>query len=105
MKHRARRGHRIDASARHLFPYPALKPGCYGRDVDGAWYCCAPRKREVFIVCLESHTVTEHEDGTISVSPSIMFSNGKSVRWHGRLERGMWREMELPDSRAAQEAA
>ena len=32
------------------------------------------------------HTVTEHEDGTITVHPSIVTST-----WHGWLERGVWR--------------
>lgn len=47
---------------------------------------------------LANHTVTEHEDGTITVSPSILVSttrpkDGNSVQlWHGFLERGIWRE-------------
>ena len=32
------------------------------------------------------HSVTEHEDGTITVHPSIVTST-----WHGWLERGVWR--------------
>lgn len=36
-----------------------------------------------------SHTV--HEDGTITVSPSILDS-GNENGWHGFLERGVWRE-------------
>lgn len=31
------------------------------------------------------HAVTEHEDGTITVSPSIVTSS-----WHGWLVRGVW---------------
>lgn len=34
------------------------------------------------------HTVTEHDDGTITVYPSIVTST-----WHGWLERGMWRSV------------
>lgn len=34
------------------------------------------------------HTVVEHEDGTITVHPSIVTS-----RWHGWLERGVWRSV------------
>jgi hypothetical protein len=37
------------------------------------------------------HQVTEHDDGTITVSPSIACDNGIS-KWHGFLERGVWRE-------------
>lgn len=36
------------------------------------------------------HTVTEHEDGTITVSPSIL--DDAPGGWHGFLERGVWRE-------------
>ncbi len=35
-------------------------------------------------------TVEEHEDGTISLSPSILDCETK---WHGFLERGQWREV------------
>lgn len=46
---------------------------------------------------LTDHEVTEHEDGTITVSPSILVSTsdeqGAPVEcWHGYLERGVWRE-------------
>lgn len=45
---------------------------------------------------LAGHDVTEHEDGTITVSPSIAVSTrraGQDIRlWHGYLERGVWRE-------------
>lgn len=34
------------------------------------------------------HSVQEHEDGTITVSPSIVTST-----WHGFLERGVWRSV------------
>lgn len=34
------------------------------------------------------HTVTEHDDGTITVSPSIVTHS-----WHGWLERGHWRSV------------
>lgn len=47
---------------------------------------------------LRAHKVTEHEDGTITVSPSILCRgyNGRTERneeWHGYLERGVWREV------------
>jgi hypothetical protein len=40
---------------------------------------------------LSGHSVTEHDDGTITVSPSIL-DDGRSV-WHGYLERGAWRQI------------
>lgn len=39
---------------------------------------------------LRTHTVTEHEDGTITVSPSIFDAPDG---WHGFLERGVWRSV------------
>lgn len=43
---------------------------------------------------LEGWDVTEHEDGTVTVSPSILDAdpekNGQG--WHGYLERGVWRQ-------------
>lgn len=40
---------------------------------------------------LRNHEVTEHEDGTITVSPSILVHNWDVGDWHGFLERGVWR--------------
>lgn len=42
---------------------------------------------------LASHDVVEHEDGTITVSPSILVTQGADISWHGYLERGVWREV------------
>jgi hypothetical protein len=41
---------------------------------------------------LSRHDVVEHEDGTITVSPSILVTQGEGRQWHGYLERGIWRE-------------
>jgi hypothetical protein len=44
---------------------------------------------------LAKHDVIEHEDGTITVSPSILitgYEGDHQVQWHGYLERGRWRE-------------
>lgn len=39
------------------------------------------------------HTVTEHDDGTITVSPSILSTMADHGHdWHGFLEHGVWRE-------------
>jgi hypothetical protein len=44
----------------------------------------------------ENHHVTEHDDGTITVDPSIWcHSGGESHNercWHGFLRKGVWRE-------------
>lgn len=43
---------------------------------------------------LGKHEVTEHEDGTITVSPSILSTTATHGHdWHGYLERGVWREV------------
>lgn len=74
--------------------YHGLKELEYGKDPrDGKWYCSAPGKH---FGCLDGHTVVEHEDGTISVSPSILISvpdNSGNIHelWHGYLEKGIWR--------------
>lgn len=39
---------------------------------------------------LANHEVIEHEDGTISVSPSILVSDGSGELYHGFLKRGVW---------------
>ncbi len=51
------------------------------------WLCCDPVGH---LGDLRKHAVTEHEDGTITVSPSILIK-GRTT-WHGYLERGIWRE-------------
>lgn len=67
-----------------------LKPGDYAM-IKGIWYCCVPDDR---FGNLSNHQVTEHEDKTITVSPSILVSRGgKRGQWHGYLEHGVWREV------------
>lgn len=46
-----------------------------GPDADGAW------------------GYEEHEDGTITINPSIWYRPGEGdTEWHGFLQRGIWRE-------------
>lgn len=94
---------------------PALKPGEYVRVAplrrgDGTeftdderrqwwtqpyWICCSPNGHAGN---LAAHAIAEHEDGTITVSPSILIrtsrDGGRTMvdLWHGFLERGVWRE-------------
>jgi hypothetical protein len=60
------------------------------------WYCCVPGHStgEFMLGDLSKHDVTEHEDQTITVSPSILIGGqGTSLpTWHGFLEHGVWRE-------------
>ncbi len=89
-------GRRVDwTPADDKYPFPRLQSGEYGKDSDGLWYCVPPGKEPFeFMGCLgdgaSHHKVTEHEDGAITVSPSILISS-HSGSWHGYLERGVWR--------------
>lgn len=92
-------GNRIDAiEGDKGWPFPDLKPGEYGKDEDGVWYCVPPGSPEGVLGCLgdglgnKGHKVTEHEDKSITASPSILISNGQGWSYHGYLERGIWRE-------------
>jgi hypothetical protein len=91
-------GTRIEYSGDGLPPN-----GCYWRDGrDGNWYGMTPNGH---LAGLASHNVIEHEDGSITVAPSILVQGHRSsddgIRvsdgnnrdlWHGYLERGIWRE-------------
>jgi hypothetical protein len=75
-----------------IFPYEQIKPGDYFK-WRKKWWCSSPNGH---IGGLGNHTIVEHDDGTITVSPSIVISGsdaqGKPVElWHGFLERGVWR--------------
>jgi hypothetical protein len=69
-------------------------PGSYGRST--ALFCGRETSQNWWQVTAPDgsgctlnpsvHAVTEHEDGTITVHPSIVTST-----WHGWLERGVWR--------------
>lgn len=64
-------------------------PGDYGRHpVSAEWMAHAPGGG---LGSLSDHEVVEHEDGTITVSPSIAIDDGRS-KWHGYLEAGIWRK-------------
>lgn len=66
----------------------------YGRYA-GAWWVKPPQPEgSDAIINLDNRwAVTEHEDGTITVSPSIhMYANNQHPEWHGFLEAGVWRE-------------
>ncbi len=68
--------------------------GDYGKNPkDDVWYARPPGHHAG---SLKNHDVTEHEDGTITVSPSILITghvDDCKVEWHGYLERGVWRQV------------
>jgi hypothetical protein len=65
-------------------------PGDYGRHPgDGHWKGRTPNGH---LGAFDKHEVVEHDDGTITVSPSILVSSDEGELWHGFLERGVWRK-------------
>lgn len=77
--------------------------GAYWKDSrDGNWYGITPNGH---LAGLRAHHVIEHEDGTITVAPSVLVrgrrssddairvTDGEADLWHGYLERGVWREV------------
>ena len=84
-----------------------VEPGDYWKDDRGHWNAAAPvpRDEEGFLLSADISTwsVIEHEDGTITVSPSIFWGHGgypvsspdwaAKHTWHGFLEHGVWREV------------
>lgn len=76
---------------RHDVELHEMALGDYGRArSDGVWMCRTPNGRGGN---LSGHDVVEHEDGTITVSPSILVSTERGAEWHGFLERGIWRQV------------
>jgi Family of unknown function (DUF6527) len=72
------------------FTWDSVNPGDYWkRTFDGSWFLCAPSGEAGGVDY--RWIVTEHEDGTITVHPSIWFN--KPTGWHGFLERGVWRQV------------
>ncbi len=82
-------GKRVQPNERGEYPYSDLRSGDYFI-WSGAWYGVSPNG----LLCgLKNHTVVEHDDGTITVSPSILVNNGQGgVAWHGFLKAGVWEE-------------
>lgn len=63
------------------------------RSESGEWYIHWP---EGLLGGLANHSVTEHDDGTITVTPSILTTgtdqNGAPLQRHGFLTKGIWEE-------------
>lgn len=65
-----------------------LLPGEYCK-WRGAYYAHCPGPDDL-VANLSAHKITEHDDGTLTVSPSILCSDGRH-EWHGYLEQDVWR--------------
>ncbi len=75
-----------------------IEPGDYWRNtMNGKFYAACPVRDSnggLVLGGLGKHQITEHEDGTITVSPSILVMGGPGLTeelYHGFLERGVWR--------------
>lgn len=65
-----------------------LEPGEYTKGRGADWYARTPNG---MLGNLGGHEVTEHADGTITVSPSILVTGGgDGKRYHGYLRAGVW---------------
>lgn len=64
--------------------YCLADPGVLPTD-DDCWLVIAPDGSMCSLGAVSPHTVTEHEDGTITVTPSIVTNT-----WHGFLQAGVW---------------
>lgn len=65
--------------------------GKFGQDIEAHWWAHVPAVGFGWgRLC--DHSIVEHEDGTITASPSILVSGAHGKQWHGYLERGVWRE-------------
>lgn len=81
-------GKRIYPDLKNGEHFPLLNDGEY-RKCDGYFFAQAPNGGG--LANLRAHQVTEHEDGSITVSPSILIKDGTGKEWHGFLEHGIWR--------------
>lgn len=68
--------------------FEMMKPGDYFSLSSGEFIICTPNN---LVASIRNHKVIEHEDGTITVSPSILITG--TGTWHGYLEKGIWREV------------
>ena len=69
--------------------YMHFDEGDYGKDASGDWMARAPGIRAAG--SLVNHDVIEHDDGTITVTPSILMDSGDQ-NYHGYLQGGEWSE-------------
>lgn len=70
-----------------------LQPGEYAKDAHGIWIVRPPHNAQgqSFTGSLRLHTIEEHDDGSITVMPSILQTYGDHEQvWHGFLQQGVW---------------
>lgn len=81
-------GRRVECDAEG---WVRLEPGDYAKTKHGSFMSRVPEPC-FHTGSLKGHEVVEHEDGTITASPSILHTEPNVGVWHGFLERGIWRE-------------
>ncbi len=95
-------GVRLDDAQAHYHDGAPPGEAFYGRDDTGTWRVWIRMPESLRTEhgprgwggILTNHTVMEHEDGTITVTPSILIGPaGDSPGWHGFLEHGVFREV------------
>ena len=102
-------GRRVDESETFDF-WRDMQPGDYGKSLHNLWWLRTPTGEWGTLNLDRWHEVVEHEDGTITVKPSLDYTReilggsvtpdnhhldfqvGGRTRWHGFLERGVWRD-------------
>lgn len=90
MEEKILQGKRIYSESGEEFP---RNPGEYMKQEDGTWLLCLPTGIHGTIND-KIWKIEEHEDGAITVSPSISTkATGADKRydWHGFLEKGVFR--------------
>jgi hypothetical protein len=88
MKDKRTQGRRVECDVEGWYK---LEPGDYVKTPGGYFMSRVPDSR-FHTGSLEGHEVVEHDDGTITVSPSILHTEPNVGQWHGFLVRGVWRE-------------
>lgn len=89
----------MDVKGRRVYPdaegnLAEFKNGDYGKDGGGRWFALPPETPGAHGCGIwlnnpnYSWDVVEHEDGTITVSPSI----DAIGYWHGYLQKGIWKK-------------
>lgn len=81
----------------YLDPAEINKPARYGRataervrDSRAGWWEVTTPDGHVGSLNPEVHKIEEHDDGTITVSPSLDMSKRHPGGWHGYLRRGIF---------------
>jgi len=66
----------------------AIPDGGWAKTENG-WYVRPPGTRRA--ASIQGHDVVEHDDGTITVTPSLRYSSwNRNDYWHGWLTAGQW---------------